>query len=186
MLLSLWMLVRALKGTAPHLTDQAAQDWRFAISRERMLGGFAMLAAYLLIVPLVGFFTTSLIFVMLVAWVAGYRHIRNLLLTSVGFCLFVYLIFVALFDRPPAQRADFDALVIRSIRTRYGHPLCNFSRPSGRSRVGKHPSYGGGHARGYDRRLSPRADGDHGDCRSDPADLLNVTTCRPRDYGGHL
>lgn len=100
MLLSLWMLVRALKGTAPHLTDQAAQDWRFAISRERMLGGFAMLAAYLLIVPLVGFFTTSLIFVMLVAWVAGYRHIRNLLLTSVGFCLFVYLIFVALFDRP--------------------------------------------------------------------------------------
>ena len=98
--LSLWMLLRALRGTAPHLSNQAAAEWQFAISRERMLGGFALLAGYLVIVPLLGFFTTSLIFVMLVAWVAGYRHLRNLVLTSVGFCLFVYLIFVALFARP--------------------------------------------------------------------------------------
>lgn len=94
------MLGRALLGRAPHLSDAQAQSWQFALSFPRMIAGFAMLAGFLLIVPLLGFFTTSLVFICLVGWVAGYRESGKLIAAAIGFEIFIYLIFVALFDRP--------------------------------------------------------------------------------------
>lgn len=98
--LSALMLGRALLGRAAHLVDDKARNWRFALSWPRMCAGFAMLAGFLLVVPLLGFFTTSLVFIVLMAWSAGYRDAGRLIAVAIGFEVFVYLIFVALFDRP--------------------------------------------------------------------------------------
>jgi hypothetical protein len=98
--LSAALLVRGIIGKAAHFYNQEVKNWRFAISSKRMLIGFAMLALYFLILPYLGFFTTSFILIISMARGAGYNKPIPLFFSAVGFCLFVYTIFVALFERP--------------------------------------------------------------------------------------
>ncbi|OCX64459.1 hypothetical protein BFP70_10420 [Thioclava sp. SK-1] len=98
--LSCCMVIRGVIGRAAHLRAQSAQQWSFAISAPRMVLAFALLGAYFVVLPFVGFFTSSFVFIMLVGWIAGYRKPVPLALAAAGFCAFVYMVFVALFDRP--------------------------------------------------------------------------------------
>ncbi len=98
--LSLWMLVRGVIGKAIPLIEDKALNWEFAISSKRMLIGFATLGIYFLALPYVGFFTSSFILVIGMAKGAGYHKPVPLILSAAGFCAFVYIIFVALFERP--------------------------------------------------------------------------------------
>lgn len=98
--LSAALLVRGIIGKAAHFLNDEAKSWRFSISSKRMLIGFAMLALYFLILPYLGFFTTSFILIISMAKGAGYNNPIPLFCSALGFCLFVYTIFVALFERP--------------------------------------------------------------------------------------
>ncbi|MDC0611665.1 tripartite tricarboxylate transporter TctB family protein [Vibrio sp.] len=99
-ILSAALFVRGLIGKASHFKQYSKDGWRFAISTKRMLFGFLTLALYFLTIPYVGFFTCSFILIIAVAKGAGYHKRLPLALSAFGFCIFVYLIFVALFERP--------------------------------------------------------------------------------------
>ena len=98
--LSIAMLVRGIIGTAAHFLSDNAKHWQFAVSSKRMVIGFVMLALYFLILPYLGFFTGSFILIISIAKGAGYHKSVPLTGAALGFCVFVYAIFVALFERP--------------------------------------------------------------------------------------
>lgn len=99
-ILSTALLVRGIIGKAAHFLNDEAKQWQFAISGKRMVSGFAMLALYFLTLPYLGFFTTSFILIIGMAKGAGYHKPIPLICSALGFCIFVYAIFVALFERP--------------------------------------------------------------------------------------
>jgi hypothetical protein len=98
--LSTSLLVRGAIGKATHFLSDEAQHWQFAISGKRLAIGFSMLALYFLALPYLGFFTSSFILIICMAKGAGYNKLIPLICSALGFCVFVYAIFVALFERP--------------------------------------------------------------------------------------
>lgn len=98
--LSTALLIRGLIGKAAHFFSNESKEWRFAISSKRMVLGFITLAMYFLAIPYVGFFTCSFILIIAAAKGAGYHKPVPLIGAALGFCIFVYAIFVALFERP--------------------------------------------------------------------------------------
>ena len=53
-----------------------------------------LMFAFLLLVHLVGFIAGTFIFIPLAARTLGYKHIKKLLLSSIGITCFMYLIFI--------------------------------------------------------------------------------------------
>ena len=109
---SLIMLVRghlparkAATATAPDVSAPPSMDedkatWHFAISPVRMVGAVVLFAIYILLVGTIGFFTSSALFIIALAWYARYRNWTALVSSAIGFCIFVYVVFVMIFDRP--------------------------------------------------------------------------------------
>jgi len=94
------MIVRSLMGTSQKVLGDELDGWSFAINPQRMLGGFLIFAVYIWLVKYIGFFTMSAIFVIVMGLYAGYRNWPRLIASAVGYCLFVYVIFTLLFERP--------------------------------------------------------------------------------------
>jgi hypothetical protein len=55
-----------------------------------------LMFAFLLLVHLVGFIAGTFIFIPLAARILGYKHIKKLLISSVGITCFMYLIFIVI------------------------------------------------------------------------------------------
>ena len=72
----------------------------FFIHRNRFLASLACITGYIVLLPLLGYFTTSAIFFVTMTWVLGFRRHKTTLLTIVIFLSFVYIVFVLLFERP--------------------------------------------------------------------------------------
>lgn len=97
---SLLMIVRSVMGTSQRALGDELDGWSFAINPGRMIGSFLIFTAYISLVSHIGFFTASFLFVIVMGLYSGYRHWPQLIAASVGYCVFVYVIFTLLFDRP--------------------------------------------------------------------------------------
>jgi hypothetical protein len=62
-----------------------------------------LMAAYTLALPVVGYFTTSAALMFVMAWVFGYRNLRVIVATIVGYLLFTWLVFTVIFERDMAR-----------------------------------------------------------------------------------
>jgi ABC-type uncharacterized transport system permease subunit len=68
---------------------------------KRRLGvAFAGLALMLLGVSTLGFFTTYVVVIPLMAWSLGYRNVRGIALGTGIFCVALYVIFKVILNRP--------------------------------------------------------------------------------------
>ncbi|WP_319411951.1 tripartite tricarboxylate transporter TctB family protein [uncultured Cohaesibacter sp.] len=99
-LCSVVMIVRSLTGASQSALGDDLKGWTFSISLKRMFGGLLIFVAYLLVVDHIGYFTASALLIVALAAFAGYRNWIALISSAIGFCLFVYLVFVLLFNRP--------------------------------------------------------------------------------------
>ena len=72
----------------------------FFIHRNRFLASLACIAGYIVLLPLLGYFTTSVLFFAAMTWALGFRQYKTTFLTIVIFLGFVYIVFVLLFERP--------------------------------------------------------------------------------------
>nr|WP_321445530.1 tripartite tricarboxylate transporter TctB family protein [uncultured Cohaesibacter sp.] len=97
---SILMIIRSLSGASVRTLGEDMTGWRFSINAKRMFGGLMIFIAFLLIVNYVGYFTASALLIVSMARFAGYKNWPALIGATAGFCLFVYLVFVLLFDRP--------------------------------------------------------------------------------------
>ena len=97
---SVLMIIRSITGASQRVLGDELKDWTFSINYKRMFGGLLIFVAYLLVVDHIGYFTATALLVVAMASFAGYKNWIALIATAAGFCLFVYLVFVVLFDRP--------------------------------------------------------------------------------------
>ena len=100
---TLLMLYRAVTGISERVQGDDVKDWRFTKHVPRFLGSFAVFILYLLVVSRVGFFTASAGLIIAMSVLTGFRNWTVILASTVGFCIFVYLVFVLLFERPLPQ-----------------------------------------------------------------------------------
>ncbi|SNY93375.1 Tripartite tricarboxylate transporter TctB family protein [Cohaesibacter sp. ES.047] len=100
---SVLMIIRSITGASQKALGEELNGWTFAISWKRVLGGFFIFVAYLLVVDHIGYFTASALMVIVMARFAGFKNWVALIGSAAGFCVFVYLVFSVLFDRPLPQ-----------------------------------------------------------------------------------
>jgi small-conductance mechanosensitive channel len=75
----------------------------FFLSAPRAGLALLLMGAYTLALPVVGYFTTSAILMFTMAWVFGYRDLRVILATIVGYLVFTWLVFTVIFERDMAR-----------------------------------------------------------------------------------
>ncbi len=88
-----------LRRRAPVPEDAAP----FFTSAPRAGLALLLMALYTLALPVVGYFTTSTLLMFAMAWVFGYRDLRVILATIVGYLLFTWLVFTVIFQRDMAR-----------------------------------------------------------------------------------
>lgn len=73
--------------------------------RSAPRAGLALLlmAAYTLALPVVGYFTTGALLMFTMAWVFGYRDLKVIAVTIVGYLVFTWLVFTVIFERDMAR-----------------------------------------------------------------------------------
>lgn len=99
--LAVAIVVRALFFPASAgLTDDDTQSWSFFRHIPRFILTLAIFGGYAGLLDVLGFFTASGIFLVLLTVVLGYRQPLKIGLTYLLFLLFVFSMFVALFERP--------------------------------------------------------------------------------------
>lgn len=69
----------------------------------RFAAAVVLIGAYTLALPHVGYFTSSALFIAAMAWTLGFREPRMILLTVVGFLVFVWVVFQGIFQRDMAR-----------------------------------------------------------------------------------
>ena len=73
---------------------------KFAIHFPRLCLAVFMTGAYFLAAELVGFFTATVCVVPGMAYAAGYRAIRGLAVGTVCYLIFIFVVFIWIFNRP--------------------------------------------------------------------------------------
>ena len=72
----------------------------FFESRKNFWAAFGAIFCYIALLPALGYFTSSLIFFVSLTWILGYGEWKKTLLTVGVFLVFVYVVFIYLFERP--------------------------------------------------------------------------------------
>ena len=80
--------------------EPAEKTQTFFIHRNRFLAAFGCILGYIILLPILGYFTSSAIFFIVLTLSLGYRHWKLLFLTVGLFLGFVYIVFIKLFERP--------------------------------------------------------------------------------------
>jgi hypothetical protein len=75
----------------------------FFLNAPRAALALLLMAAYTLALPAVGYFTTSALLMFVMAWVFGYRDLKVIAATIVGYLLFTWLVFTVIFERDMAR-----------------------------------------------------------------------------------
>jgi hypothetical protein len=92
------LLLRSFIGSQSEKKSQEPAP--FFIHRNRFFASLACITGYIVLLPLLGYFTTSTIFFVAMTWVLGFRKYKTTFLTIFIFLGFVYVVFVLLFERP--------------------------------------------------------------------------------------
>ena len=93
--LSGWMIVRSF----------VLADWRnmeydaFFIHAGRLALAIAMMALYIIAIDLVGYYTTTVVYIPLMAWLLGYRNKIIIIASTVIYLSIVLGVFDVLFER---------------------------------------------------------------------------------------
>ena len=80
--------------------DETATSAKFFRHPVRFLLSVGVILSYVVLLPILGYFTTSVLFFLAMTAILGYRNYKNIALTIVTFLAFVYAVFVVLFERP--------------------------------------------------------------------------------------
>lgn len=81
----------------PHRSGEIAS---FFHNRSRFFKTFGTVVGYIILLPLLGYFTSSALFLLLLPWLIGYRNHKAMCLTATIFLAIIYLFFVYIFERP--------------------------------------------------------------------------------------
>jgi putative tricarboxylic transport membrane protein len=92
--LALIMLVRSFAGAA------GGAGMPFFKHFPTFAVGFAMIVGYIFLVSRIGYFSATVVFVPAFALMLGLRRPWIITLSTIGFVLLVYLVFVTAFERP--------------------------------------------------------------------------------------
>ena len=97
------MLVRSYAGrTAP---AGGVEEWRFFKNVGRFAASVGLFLLYLIGVSTIGYFVSSLVFLLVLPLAFGFHRPVMLVVTMVAFLVFVWVIFVLVFDRTlPTER----------------------------------------------------------------------------------
>ncbi|NNK93566.1 MAG: tripartite tricarboxylate transporter TctB family protein, partial [Desulfobacterales bacterium] len=102
--LSLMAILAAVVFLRSFLKSQSAEQEQapqpFFIHRNRFSASFACIFGYIVLLPILGYFTTSAIFFVAMTWFLGFRSYKATALTIFIFLSFIYIVFVLLFERP--------------------------------------------------------------------------------------
>ena len=85
---------RAVSGAAE------ADGWRFFVNWRHFVIALFCFAAYATAFPYTGFFSASVVFMAVVTAALGFRGYRTMAVTYLLFLIFVYVVFVLVFERP--------------------------------------------------------------------------------------
>jgi hypothetical protein len=100
-LMAILAAVVFLRSFVNSQSEEQAQDPQpFFIHRNRFFASFACIVGYIVLLPALGYFTTSAIFFVAMTWFLGFRSYKTTALTIFIFLSFVYIVFVLLFERP--------------------------------------------------------------------------------------
>lgn len=113
-------LIRCVSGVSEKVQGKSAKEWQFFENVKRFIICVIVFSIYLLFVESIGFFISSTLLIICMATFVGYRKYLSLVLSLTGFLLFVYLIFVLLFERPlPPEFFLTESPVKQTITGRY-------------------------------------------------------------------
>ena len=104
LLTTLWLIstfVSSRKDAAGAEADGKATETKPFMDNPRNLGVFiALIVGYLTLIDIIGYFTSTVIFMIVSALALGFRRTRYLAVGIVLFVAFVHFVFVILFNRP--------------------------------------------------------------------------------------
>ena len=101
LLSSLWLISTFLPRKAPATADGETPATKPFMDNPKNLGIFiALIVAYLTLIDIIGYFTSTALFIVVTALALGFRRTRYLAIGVVLFVAFVYFVFVTLFNRP--------------------------------------------------------------------------------------
>lgn len=92
-------LIALLRRRAPMLEDAEP----FFLNAPRAGLALLLMVLYTAALPEVGYFTTSAILMFAMAWLFGYRDLKVIIATVVGYLLFTWLVFTVIFERDMAR-----------------------------------------------------------------------------------
>lgn len=84
----------------PSAEKDPSEEKAFFIHRTRFIAAFGSILGYIILLPILGYFTSSAIFFISLTLILGYRKWKLVLLTAAIFLGFVYVVFIKLFERP--------------------------------------------------------------------------------------
>jgi putative tricarboxylic transport membrane protein len=101
--LSLLWLIRTFlpadsRFAEPKVEDEPANE-PFFVHVGYFAGSIAVIAAYIFLVGTLGYFTSTILFIPVMAILLGYYRPLGILLTTAAFAGGIYIVFVLLFDR---------------------------------------------------------------------------------------
>lgn len=88
------------RQAVPGVSDAEGDGWRFFVDWRHFVIALFCFAAYALVFPYTGFFSASVVFMAVVTLALGFRGYRTMAITYLLFLIFVYVVFVAVFERP--------------------------------------------------------------------------------------
>jgi len=78
----------------------SSRDKPFCANTRRFLMAVAGILIYILVVSSIGYFSATVLFIPCAALLLGYRRPVPIAIATLGFCIFIYFVFVYLFERP--------------------------------------------------------------------------------------
>ena len=100
LVLTFVMVFRSFRGASQRAVGEEIAKWQFTENTRRLFAACAIFSIYLFLVEPLGFFTASVLLIFALPTVANFRNRIVILLTTAAFCLFVYTVFVLVFERP--------------------------------------------------------------------------------------
>lgn len=102
-LLSVLLIVSGMKKAKQYDEEQATESNIKDVAYQNVLKGGGMILLYILLMPMLGFFVSTSIFIASFMFVFKERSVKKILLTVITLDVFIYLIFVAQLNVPLPQ-----------------------------------------------------------------------------------
>ena len=114
-------LGRSILGISQKVQGKAVTDWQFFANVKRFIISVFIFSIYLLCIETIGFFVSSALLIVCMATFVGYRKYVSLAMSLIGFLVFVYLVFVLLFERPLPPEFFLSDIPVSRVMTEWYH-----------------------------------------------------------------